>query len=583
MPRGFQIIVLFSLACVVTLSMGACPFLPPVINPKAVASPVFHPSGQTFTDTLDVTISSDTAGAVIHFTTDGSTPSASKGTMYTGAITLTQTTTLKAVATKDEMDPSAVVEATYTQSSPGVHLSIVNPVVLGSLFEGQTGTISVACEVVAQGTSVQSVVADLSQVGGPAAQPLDKSGTSYTWSGPVTANSTGTKTITFTASDGAGVTGTATATIAVAAPTNQPPTLTQPDVSGSLVATQSGSVLVSCTATDADGTVRSVVADLTEIGGDATQSLTQNGDVWSWTGPVTPPTTGTKSVTFTATDDQGATTTDNATIDVGVPVAGNQPPLLTSPIATGSLVKGQSGSVTVSCTATDADGTVESVVADLSALGGPAAQALTGNGNTWSWTGTLTPPTVGTMSIVLVATDNEGGTGQGTATIDVASPPVSTTLFGTWSGDVTYSQSLGRGSPLAVAFVQPSTITFSADNQPQTLAMFFVTGHQVFLLPADALRSVGDKQTSSFTNNGTTTTITGTVKNISRSAAAFSIDLDVAATFAGNSIGGLSGTYHWEAGLPTTNQLSWNETTVLHVTGLSIDVNVGSTGTLARQ
>src|SRR5207247_2083384 len=51
--------------------------------------------------------------ATIHYTTDGSTPTTSSP-VYGGALTFTQTTTLKAMAAASGMTDSAVASATYT-------------------------------------------------------------------------------------------------------------------------------------------------------------------------------------------------------------------------------------------------------------------------------------------------------------------------------------------------------------------------------------------------------------------------------------------------------------------------------------
>src|SRR5206468_5532045 len=64
---------------------------------QPVATPAFSPAGGTFTGSVTVSISDATSGATIHYTLDGSTPGASSPT-YTGPITLTQTTTINAMA-----------------------------------------------------------------------------------------------------------------------------------------------------------------------------------------------------------------------------------------------------------------------------------------------------------------------------------------------------------------------------------------------------------------------------------------------------------------------------------------------------
>src|SRR3989442_113159 len=78
-----------------------------------VATPTFSPADGTYTGSVTVTISDATSGATIHYTTDGSTPTTSSP-LYTGALTFTQTTTLKAMAAASGMTDSAVASATYT-------------------------------------------------------------------------------------------------------------------------------------------------------------------------------------------------------------------------------------------------------------------------------------------------------------------------------------------------------------------------------------------------------------------------------------------------------------------------------------
>ena len=80
-----------------------------------VAAPTI--SGTTpFEETTTVTMSGP-SGATIHYTTDGSTPT-SASTAYSEAITLTDTTTVKAVAVKDGVS-SSVTSRTFTKGSGG--------------------------------------------------------------------------------------------------------------------------------------------------------------------------------------------------------------------------------------------------------------------------------------------------------------------------------------------------------------------------------------------------------------------------------------------------------------------------------
>ena len=86
------------------------------VAPSAVATPTFNIAGGYYVGTQNVTISCETSGATIYYTTDGTTPSASNGTQGT-SVSISATTTLKAIAVKDE-DNSSVAEATYTILTP---------------------------------------------------------------------------------------------------------------------------------------------------------------------------------------------------------------------------------------------------------------------------------------------------------------------------------------------------------------------------------------------------------------------------------------------------------------------------------
>ena len=78
-----------------------------------VAAPQF--SGETqFTESTQVTMSAE-SGATIHYTTDGTAPTA-ESAVYSGPITLTETTTVKAVAVKNGVT-SSVTSRTYTKGT----------------------------------------------------------------------------------------------------------------------------------------------------------------------------------------------------------------------------------------------------------------------------------------------------------------------------------------------------------------------------------------------------------------------------------------------------------------------------------
>jgi hypothetical protein len=84
---------------------------------NTVSPPVFSPVPGSFSAAQSVTITTSTPGASIRYTTDGSTPSETAGILYSGAISVATTDTLKAIAYESGWTDSAVVPAAYTISS----------------------------------------------------------------------------------------------------------------------------------------------------------------------------------------------------------------------------------------------------------------------------------------------------------------------------------------------------------------------------------------------------------------------------------------------------------------------------------
>lgn len=80
---------------------------------NAAETPTFSPVPGFYTSPISVSIASGTAGASIYYTTDGTTPTTSS-TLYTAPIPLSQSTTLKAVATAAGYQNSPTVIATYS-------------------------------------------------------------------------------------------------------------------------------------------------------------------------------------------------------------------------------------------------------------------------------------------------------------------------------------------------------------------------------------------------------------------------------------------------------------------------------------
>ena len=84
----------------------------------AAATPTFSPAPGTYTSSQSVTISDSTAGAAIYYTTNGTTPSATNGTKYTGAIPISANTNFEAVAVAAGYANSAAAMANYVITLP---------------------------------------------------------------------------------------------------------------------------------------------------------------------------------------------------------------------------------------------------------------------------------------------------------------------------------------------------------------------------------------------------------------------------------------------------------------------------------
>ena len=151
-------------------------------NGPVVGKPTFSPAGGTYSAAQNVTISSATSGASIRYTTDGSTPSETVGTLYSGAITVSSAATLKAIAYASGSTDSVVASAAYV-------LQVTAPT-----FSPTPGTY----------TSIQTVTISSSTSGASiryttdGSTPTETVGTLY--SGPVTVSNTATlKAIAYTA------------------------------------------------------------------------------------------------------------------------------------------------------------------------------------------------------------------------------------------------------------------------------------------------------------------------------------------------------------------------------------------------
>src|SRR5512137_56667 len=81
---------------------------------SAVAVPTFSPAAGSYSAAQNVTIDTATVGASIRYTTDGSTPTETVGTVYAAPVHISATLTLKAVAYRTGWTTSTVTTGAYT-------------------------------------------------------------------------------------------------------------------------------------------------------------------------------------------------------------------------------------------------------------------------------------------------------------------------------------------------------------------------------------------------------------------------------------------------------------------------------------
>ena len=125
-----------------------------------VRMPVFTPvTGSLFKDKLTVTASCPTEGATVYYTTDGTVPTVGSKVFPTEGVTLTETTTLKAIAVKDGLDNSEVVTATYTKLEPYASLKALKESGIATT-EGVTCFVELKDAVVTYADSRKAYIQD---------------------------------------------------------------------------------------------------------------------------------------------------------------------------------------------------------------------------------------------------------------------------------------------------------------------------------------------------------------------------------------------------------------------------------------
>ena len=117
------------------------------------ATPAFSPAAGTFTTAQTITLSDATAGAIIYYTTDGSTPTAAS-TQYTSAFSVSKSgaTTINAIAVAIGDSASSVASATFTISPPVVVVTAT------PTFSPAAGTYTAAQNVTLADATANAVI-----------------------------------------------------------------------------------------------------------------------------------------------------------------------------------------------------------------------------------------------------------------------------------------------------------------------------------------------------------------------------------------------------------------------------------------
>jgi YVTN family beta-propeller protein len=108
-----------------SLTAYAFGILPEPSTPPT-AYPAFSPAPGVYAAAQTVTLSDETSGAAIYYTLDGSTP-ASSSPLYSGPLTISKTTTVKAIAMASGYSPSGVANGSYTIGYPPANPPTFSP------------------------------------------------------------------------------------------------------------------------------------------------------------------------------------------------------------------------------------------------------------------------------------------------------------------------------------------------------------------------------------------------------------------------------------------------------------------------
>ena len=195
----FSMIIFFGLVfIIISFAFSGCQNL---FGKLTVNAPSYNPPAGSYINAQMVTISSTTSGASIRYTTDGSTPSDTIGTVYSGPFSIGVSETIKAIAYESGWSDSTVAVAEYSFggtvknftgfSDPG------NIVIDGSgnLWVG-SGNSSTLTKLSSSG----SVLDTYSIAGASITEPIGLDASGYLWVETAESPSSATETILDSAS-----------------------------------------------------------------------------------------------------------------------------------------------------------------------------------------------------------------------------------------------------------------------------------------------------------------------------------------------------------------------------------------------
>lgn len=116
---------------------------------SSVAAPTFSADSKSFSDKFDLTLSAGSDAAKIMYTTDGTTPSYKNGVgeLYSDPISITHSTTVKAIAVSSKGEESAVVTNEYKLELPAPTISEATKIFTAP-FTVSLSTEATAAEVI---------------------------------------------------------------------------------------------------------------------------------------------------------------------------------------------------------------------------------------------------------------------------------------------------------------------------------------------------------------------------------------------------------------------------------------------------